>query len=403
MAHAVLGAVVAKIQGNNALSGAAGATTAEFLAQQMYPGIKREDLSEEQKQTISALSTLAAGLAGGLAGNSTADVVAGAQAGKNAVENNAFNLAGRTHKEIESSIQKQAEGVDLDDIYGNDQSKKDAFKKGREQGVKDGLKDGVSESLEGAVNTILHPMDTIADLASAIWNYDKTYDAIKISVAEWNQLYDYALVNNPELAGQMVGSLQGKVLGDIGGNTIVSGATVKIIQKVARMESGIKMLPDANGKLHATMVSGDAHIPVDKIEVWLRGGASGDLNASKARLEVLRKEQMADQRAFEKSGKKAEVDALKNDIRRIEKSRTMGENLLRAGIDNESNLNNSIIIEKLFDSAKELTLENRMSSVVLKGPTGSVRLNAAWTIQPDGTKRLSTVTSQLFDVKGSGK
>ncbi|WNJ81271.1 VENN motif pre-toxin domain-containing protein [Cedecea neteri] len=46
----------------------------------MYPGIKREDLSEEQKQTISALSTLAAGLAGGLAGNSTADVVAGAQA-----------------------------------------------------------------------------------------------------------------------------------------------------------------------------------------------------------------------------------------------------------------------------------------------------------------------------------
>ncbi|AIR62863.1 hypothetical protein LH23_20030 [Cedecea neteri] len=103
-------------------------------------------------------------------------------------------------------------------------------------------------------------MDTIADLASAIWNYDKTYDAIKISVAEWNQLYDYALVNNPELAGQMVGSLQGKVLGDIGGNTIVSGATVKIIQKVARMENGIKMLPDANGKLYVTMVSGDAHV-----------------------------------------------------------------------------------------------------------------------------------------------
>ncbi|WPU24782.1 hypothetical protein RI049_08590 [Cedecea neteri] len=81
----------------------------------------------------------------------------------------------------------------------------------------------------------------------------------------------------------------------------------------------------------------------------------------------------------------------------------MGDNLSRAGIDNESNINNSIIIEKLFDSAKELTLENRMSSVVLKGPTGSVRLNAAWKIQSDGTKRLSTVTSQLFDVKGSGK
>ncbi|MCW6605896.1 VENN motif pre-toxin domain-containing protein, partial [Yersinia ruckeri] len=37
----------------------------------MYPGVKREDLSEEQRQTLSALSTLASGLSGGLAGDST--------------------------------------------------------------------------------------------------------------------------------------------------------------------------------------------------------------------------------------------------------------------------------------------------------------------------------------------
>ncbi|MFV8855450.1 VENN motif pre-toxin domain-containing protein, partial [Serratia fonticola] len=47
-------------------------------------------LSEEQKQSLSALSTLAAGLAGGVTGDSTANAVAGAQAGKNAVENNAL-------------------------------------------------------------------------------------------------------------------------------------------------------------------------------------------------------------------------------------------------------------------------------------------------------------------------
>ncbi|RAU32965.1 hypothetical protein DBY66_006490 [Pantoea sp. RIT413] len=51
----------------------------------------RKNLSEDQKQTISALATLAAGLAGGVAGNSTADAVAGAQAGRNAVENNALS------------------------------------------------------------------------------------------------------------------------------------------------------------------------------------------------------------------------------------------------------------------------------------------------------------------------
>ncbi|KMK18481.1 hypothetical protein ABW09_11950, partial [Pluralibacter gergoviae] len=60
----------------------------EYIAQQIYPGVPRDKLTEEQKQTISALGTLAAGLAGGLTGGSTADAVAGAQAGKNAVENN---------------------------------------------------------------------------------------------------------------------------------------------------------------------------------------------------------------------------------------------------------------------------------------------------------------------------
>ncbi len=100
MAHAVLGAVVAQVNGNSALAGASGAAMGEYIAQQMYPGIKREDLTEEQRQTISALGTLAAGLAGGLTGDSTADAVAGAQAGKNAVENNYLSVSEKTEFEI---------------------------------------------------------------------------------------------------------------------------------------------------------------------------------------------------------------------------------------------------------------------------------------------------------------
>ncbi|WP_459514581.1 VENN motif pre-toxin domain-containing protein, partial [Erwinia amylovora] len=88
MAHAVVGAVVAQASGHSALAGAAGATAGEFIAQQLYPGTDRNQLTEEQKQTVSTLGTLAAGLAGGLTGGSAADTVAGAQAGKNAVENN---------------------------------------------------------------------------------------------------------------------------------------------------------------------------------------------------------------------------------------------------------------------------------------------------------------------------
>ncbi|CAK9886706.1 MAG: 16S rRNA endonuclease CdiA [Candidatus Erwinia impunctatus] len=100
MAHAVLGAALAAVQGNNALGGAAAGVTAEFVAQQMYPGIPVDRLTEEQKQTISTLSTLAAGLAGGLIGDSTADTVGAAQIGKNAVENNYLSVSEKTELEL---------------------------------------------------------------------------------------------------------------------------------------------------------------------------------------------------------------------------------------------------------------------------------------------------------------
>ncbi|MBA4288222.1 MAG: adhesin [Pseudomonas sp.] len=92
MAHAVLGAVVAHSQGNSASAGAAGALSGELMAglisKQLYGDTKPQDLTEEQKQTVSALSTLASGLAGAAVGGDAANAVAGAQGGRNAVENN---------------------------------------------------------------------------------------------------------------------------------------------------------------------------------------------------------------------------------------------------------------------------------------------------------------------------
>lgn len=94
MAHAVWGALAAQASGNSALAGATGAVSGELMARyiagELYPGKKMAELSEEQKQTLSALGTLAAGLAGGVAADSTAGAVTGAQAGKNSVENNLF-------------------------------------------------------------------------------------------------------------------------------------------------------------------------------------------------------------------------------------------------------------------------------------------------------------------------
>lgn len=135
MAHAVVGAVEAQASGNSALTGAAGAATASVatsvIAKTLYGTDDYSKLNETQKQTISALSTLASGLAGGLSGDSAASVVAGAQAGKNTSENNdMFNLpsglnsyggaastlgtsmaeAGATTEEINAALSKNAKG-----------------------------------------------------------------------------------------------------------------------------------------------------------------------------------------------------------------------------------------------------------------------------------------------------
>jgi len=96
IAHAILGGAVAAVQGNSAAAGAAGAATGELAAKAiagvLYPDVTDlSKLNEEQKQTISTLATISAGMAGGLAGDSTGSAVAGGQAGKNAVENNALS------------------------------------------------------------------------------------------------------------------------------------------------------------------------------------------------------------------------------------------------------------------------------------------------------------------------
>ncbi len=92
MAHALLGAITAQLNNQFAVAGAVGAGGGELAARVIteirFPGRDISSLTEGEKQEVSALSQLAAGLAGGIASDSTAGVVTASQAGKNAVENN---------------------------------------------------------------------------------------------------------------------------------------------------------------------------------------------------------------------------------------------------------------------------------------------------------------------------
>ncbi len=94
MAHALLGATLAAAKGDNAVAGAAGAGSAPLiaatLAQNLY-GSDAANLTESQKDTVAALTTLAGSLAGGLAGGNAASALAGGQGAKNEVENNSLS------------------------------------------------------------------------------------------------------------------------------------------------------------------------------------------------------------------------------------------------------------------------------------------------------------------------
>ncbi|HCR4097834.1 TPA: VENN motif pre-toxin domain-containing protein [Providencia rettgeri] len=98
MAHAVLGAVVAELNNQSAAAGGLGAgggeLSAHVILNTLFPGKKVSDLTESEKQQVSALSQLASGLAGGLTTGDVASAITGSQAAKNAVENNSMALGG---------------------------------------------------------------------------------------------------------------------------------------------------------------------------------------------------------------------------------------------------------------------------------------------------------------------
>ncbi|MEY1425676.1 hemagglutinin repeat-containing protein [Morganella morganii] len=90
-AHALLGGVLAEMNGGSATGGAAGALTGELAAPviaELLFNKKVSDLNADEKAQLSQLSTLAGGLAGGIVSDSVAGGISGSQTAKNAVENN---------------------------------------------------------------------------------------------------------------------------------------------------------------------------------------------------------------------------------------------------------------------------------------------------------------------------
>ncbi len=139
--------MVAQLSGQDAAAGAIGASSGELAARavmaKVYPGKTTNDLTEEEKQSVSALSTLASGLVSGLAGNSSASAASGAQSGRNAVENN-FLSAKEAEKKTALELKEKAgtltqdEAKELADTRQLDKDRDQAIRDICTQGNKSG-------------------------------------------------------------------------------------------------------------------------------------------------------------------------------------------------------------------------------------------------------------------------
>ncbi|EOI3504645.1 hemagglutinin repeat-containing protein [Cronobacter dublinensis] len=191
VAHAIVGGIVAELSGRNGLAGAAGAASGELAAKalmtELYPGKTASQLSEEEKQTLSALSTLAAGLAGGVVGDSSDSAFTGAQAGKNAVENNHLNTLEKlslSNKKKEYSSSCQGENADNESCKALKQDIDKLNEKGQSIDKTEYSELGPDFQL-GGVDSIKHTPGEVVSCVGSSNGYCTVTDVSAVDGKEW--------------------------------------------------------------------------------------------------------------------------------------------------------------------------------------------------------------------------
>ena len=231
-AHALWGAVEAYAGNRNVAAGAAGAAggevAANFLASTLY-NKSPENLSEEEKRTVSSLSQVAAGIAGGSLSDSSDGAIIAAKTAKDSVENN--SMADDVHP---SDERKQNIEMYAKVLFNGDEDKAKEYQEGLELAEAQGQIDSVKETADAVVNLD----DTVVSLWEAISNPGKTYNNVVVSLKDWDEAYALALQENPKLAGEMQGYRQGKMKGVSTGGVVLSGAGLGMAKSIAKLKNG---------------------------------------------------------------------------------------------------------------------------------------------------------------------
>ena len=243
MAHAVWGAVSSQMSGGSAAAGAAGAFSGElatrYIAEKYWGADTPEKiaaLGQEDREQLSLLGTLAAGLAGGMAGNSSAAATSGAVAGKNAVENNSLADIAQAQSEGKTLEQKAGEYVEAEN---------ERYKKANCGGM----------SVEAcSVKMYTERREALKDMASAGAEFGSdfipVYGDIK-SFAEAQSALDYLVA--------AIGIIPGA--GDAAGKVIKAAETALKNGDVAEAS---KLINKASDEVSATLPMGSKRNPMNQ-------------------------------------------------------------------------------------------------------------------------------------------
>ncbi|WP_180296014.1 DNA/RNA non-specific endonuclease [Snodgrassella communis] len=245
VAHALLGAISASVNGGNAAAGAVGTSAAELAAQYLIKQLPKDQypeaidprtgeidpnrLPESVKASIRDLSSAVATVSGGLTGGSLVNAQIAGVVGQNAVENNLVGL-------MAQEMDRQAYETNLKKGHGWTDKQLEEYSEAKSIAIIKGAKQGVKDTIESIKQLAAHPIDSIAGIYDIVTNSSEVYNTLKISAQEWNELYNYALKTNPALAGEMEGYLVGKSIGAGYSGLVITGGAAQVVSKVAKLK-----------------------------------------------------------------------------------------------------------------------------------------------------------------------
>jgi hypothetical protein len=314
IAHTILGGAVQAAGGNDALAGALAAGGAEALApilsNYLY-GKDANDLTTEQKETVSTLLGFAGNAIGGTVGNGAADVVGGGQAARTAAENNYLS---RWQEDLKKKEQEACKGITECSAV----ELKWAWISGKQDiGFVVGMGGGVvlsgKEALEGLYVLVTNFPETMAALKALATSEearaqfgDQFFGDLEERAKRLEQAFNEGGWEGATVAGVESGrfltDFAGLVTGVKGSAQVIAKLPASARKLVGAIKGSGDDLPKINPNLTSAVTDGEAAGFVYRNGEWYSGSVPIATNNTGDATSIITKTQLRTQLAFQEAG-----------------------------------------------------------------------------------------------------